>query len=202
MSVCRQCGLAIAWRSRQRAPATAGDGTTITVRSACWTTAWETLPGSADFRPPNPREPMTIVVGADLLGFREDRPGRGGESSTCAWLCVEPRLPGQFCPFHREFLGRRELGQRLPHGHHGRRLTVQQLTGLLDRGFGVLRAVGADRESSDLAAGGLGWHACTDRDDVARRQHTDRIAAGGVDHDQVRDAVLGHHLCCTVKRFV
>ena len=37
-----------------RASATVGEGTTITVRSACWKTAWETLPINSDFGPVSP----------------------------------------------------------------------------------------------------------------------------------------------------
>ncbi len=84
------------------------------------------------------------------------------------------------------------LDVRLPHRHHRRRPAEHELGSALDGGPGVVRTVIGDQDHggthSSLARGRIGLK------DVSRRQHSDGLPAGLVDHDEVRGAVLDHQV--------
>ena len=148
------------------------EGTTTTVRSARWITASETLPSSRAAAV-SPREPTTItstsrrsacamIVSATLslssvARAVASRPAARASSAPSLEDCSAASASSRsilsalrtVCERPQRLRGSvQHRRERLPDREHGHLGTGQQLTGMADRGLGVLRTVVGDQDHS------------------------------------------------------
>ena len=159
-------------RCAARSEATSGEGTTITGRSACWSTPCETLPSRSDLRPVRPRVPITIALAPTssawarivaAIEFSRTRVRACAPGRHAARVGRPPRHadapdPQRTDPASRSRLAHRharsgpgdDVHEPLPHGENRDGLPFHELRGAIDRRLCVRRTVVGDQDHGVL----------------------------------------------------